>query len=217
MTGGESTVFVIDDDPSVRKALARLLRSAGQRAETLVSAEEFLNREHYNGPGCLVLDVYLPGLTGLDLQEALARAGYHLPIIFISGRSDIPTSVRAMKAGAVDFLPKPFKDRDLIEAVRLSLAKDREARAARDEIQDIQRHVQALTPREREVMSLVVTGKLNKQIGYELGISEKTVKVHRARVMEKLRAGSVADLVRMAEKVRISSSVTPPRRVSRSA
>jgi RNA polymerase sigma factor (sigma-70 family) len=217
MTGGESTVFAIDDDPSVRKALARLLRSAGQRAETFASAEEFLNREHYNGPGCLVLDVYLPGLTGLDLQEALARADYHLPIIFISGRSDIPTSVRAMKAGAVDFLPKPFKDRVLIEAVRLSLAKDREARAARDEIEDIQRHVQALTPREREVMSLVVTGKLNKQIGYELGISEKTVKVHRARVMEKLRVGSVADLVRMAEKVGISPGVTPPRRVNRSA
>jgi FixJ family two-component response regulator len=216
MGEGEPIVFVIDDEPSVRKALARLLRSAGRRVETFASAEQFLNREHYDGPGCLVLDVYLPGLTGLDLQAALARADYHLPIIFISGRSDIPTSVRAMKAGAADFLLKPFKDRDLIEAVRLSLAKDREARAARHVIQDIQRHVQALTRREREVMSLVVTGKLNKQIGYELGISEKTVKVHRARVMEKLGVGSVADLVRMAEKVGISPSVTPSPRANRS-
>jgi two-component system, LuxR family, response regulator FixJ len=205
---GEATVFVIDDDTSVRKAVARLLKSAGHRAETFGSAEEFLRRPHYDGPGCLVLDVKMPGQSGIELQEALAKVGYYLPIIFVSGRSDIPISVKAMKAGAVDFLTKPFEHKALLDAVRLSLVKDRQARASRAEVQDIQQRHQALTAREREVLSWVVAGRLNKQIAYEMGISEKTVKVHRARVMEKMRADSVAELVHLAETVGISPAVT---------
>ena len=208
----EATVFVIDDESSVRKAVARLLKSAGHRAETFGSAEEFLRRPHYDGPGCLILDVKMPGQSGLELQEALAKAGYYLPIIFVSGRSDIPISVKAMKAGAVDFLTKPFKGTVLLEAVRLSLAKDRQVRSSRAEVQEIQRRLETLTAREREVLSLVVAGWLNKRIGYELGISEKTVKVHRARVMEKMRADSVAELVHLAEKVGISPAVTASNR-----
>jgi FixJ family two-component response regulator len=198
---GQATVFVIDDEASVRKAVARLLKSAGHQAETFASAGEFLERPHHDGPGCLVLDVKMPGQGGLELQEALAKAGYCLPIIFVSGRSNIPISVRAMKAGAMDFLTKPFEHTALLEAVRLSLAKDRQARALRAEVQDIQQRLQTLSGREREVLSWVVTGRLNKQIAYELGISEKTVKVHRARVMERMRADSVAELVHLAEKV----------------
>ncbi|HSB82282.1 MAG TPA: response regulator transcription factor [Candidatus Methylomirabilis sp.] len=206
----EATVFVIDDEASVRKAVARLLRSAGHQVETLGSAEEFLRRPHYDGPGCLILDVKMPGQSGLELQQALARAGYHLPIIFVSGRSDISISVKAMKAGAVDFLTKPFQHTDLLRAVDVSLAKDQEARASRAEVQDIQQRLQTLTAREREVLSLVVSGRLNKQIAYELGISEKTVKVHRARVVEKMHSDSVADLVRLAEKVGISPAAGSP-------
>jgi FixJ family two-component response regulator len=213
----EATVFVIDDESSVRKAVARLLKSAGHRAESFGSAEEFLGRPHYDGPGCLILDVKMPGQSGLELQEALAKAGYHLPIIFVSGRSDIPISVKAMKAGAVDFLTKPFKDTALLEAVRLSLTKDRQARASRAQVQDIQQRLQTLTVRESEVLSLVVAGRLNKQIAYELGISEKTVKVHRARVMEKMRADSVAELVHLAEKVGISPAVSASKRSVTSA
>lgn len=200
------TVFVIDDDPSVRKALARLLRSAGHQTETFISAEEFLSRPHYDGPGCLILDVKMPGQSGLDLQEVLAKEGYHLPTIFVSGRSDIAISVKAMKGGAVDFLTKPLNNTVLLEAVRLSLAKNRQDRASRAEVQEIQQRLQTLTMREHEVLSLVVAGRLNKQIAYELNISEKTVKVHRARVMEKMRVDSVADLVRLAEKVGISAA-----------
>jgi len=200
------TVFVIDDDPSVRKAVARLLRSAGHHAETFGSAEEFLSRPHYDGPGCLILDVKMPGQSGLDLQEVLAKEGYHLPIIFVSGRSDIAISVKAMKGGAVDFLTKPFDNTVLLEAVRLSLEKSRQARASHAEVREIQQRLHALTMREHEVLSLVVAGRLNKQIAYELNISEKTVKVHRARVMEKMRVDSVADLVRLAEKVGISAA-----------
>ncbi len=199
----EATVFLIDDESSVRRAVARLLKSAGHRAETFDSAEEFLRRPYYDGPGCFILDIKMPGQSGLELQGALAKAGHYLPIIFVSGRSDIPISVKAMKAGAVDFLTKPFKDTVLLEAVRLSLAKDRQARSSRAEVQDIQQRLQTLTAREREVLSLVVAGRLNKQIAYELGISEKTVKVHRARVMEKMRADSVAELVGLAAKVGI--------------
>jgi RNA polymerase sigma factor (sigma-70 family) len=197
----ETTVFVIDDETSVRKAVARLLTSAGHRVETFDSARDFLLRPHYDGPGCLVLDVQMPGQNGLELQEALLKARYSLPIIFVSGRSDIPISVKAMKAGAMDFLTKPFDDTALLEAVRLSLAKDRQARASRAAVQDIEQRLQTLTVREREVLSLVVAGRLNKQIAYELGISEKTVKVHRARVMEKMCADSVAELVRLAGRV----------------
>jgi len=202
----QHTVFVIDDDPSVRKAVARLLRSAGHQAETFVSAEEFLSRPHYDGLGCLILDVKMPGQSGLDLQEVLAKEGYHLPIIFVSGRSDISISVKAMKGGAVDFLTKPFNNTVLLEAVRLSLARNRQDRASRAEVQEIHQRLQTLTMREHEVLSLVVSGRLNKQIAYELNISEKTVKVHRARVMEKMRVDSVADLVRLAEKVGISAA-----------
>ncbi len=207
MTKGGGVVFVIDDEASVRKALARLLNSAGYRFETFASASEFLSRAHYDGPGCLVLDVHMPGQSGLELQETMVSADSYLPIIFISGKSDIPESVRGMKAGAVDFLQKPFTDKDLLAAIDLSLAKDLEARAARAEHDEIQGRVQTLTPREREVLAFVVAGLLNKQIAFELGITEKTVKVHRARVMEKMRAGSVADLVRLAEKADISPAL----------
>ena len=200
------TVFVIDDDASIRRAVARLLKSAGHQVEAFGSAEEFLRRPHYDGPGCLILDVKMPGQSGLDLQEVLAKEGYHLPIIFVSGRSDISISVKAMKGGAVDFLTKPFQNTVLLEAVRLSLAKDRHARSSRAEVQDVQQRLQTLTLREHEVLSLVVAGRLNKQIAYELNISEKTVKVHRARAMEKMRVDCVADLVRLAEKVGISAA-----------
>jgi FixJ family two-component response regulator len=206
----EATVFVIDDEAPVRKAMARLLASAGHQVEIFGSAEEFLRRPHYDGSGCLILDVQMPGQSGIELQEALAHAGYYLPVIFVSGRSDIPISVRAMKAGAVDFLTKPFKHTDLLKAVDVSLNKDREARASRAEVQEIEGRLQTLTVREREVLSLVVTGRLNKQVAYELGISEKTVKVHRARVMEKMRVDSVAELVRLAEKVGIFPAAGSP-------
>jgi len=212
MTATEATVFVIDDEPSVRKALARLLKSAGYQAETFGSAGEFLRCPHRDGPGCLILDFQMPGQSGLELQKVLAEAEYTLPVIFVSGRSDIPISVKAMKAGAVDFLTKPFRDTELLEAVRLSLVKDRAARALRDEVQDTRQRLHTLTAREREVLSLVVAGRLNKQIAYELGISEKTVKVHRGRVMEKMRAESVAELVVLAERIGISPlSETRPR------
>ncbi len=207
---GDATVFVIDDEASVRKSVARLLTSAGHRVETFASAEEFLQRPHYDRSGCLILDVKMPGQSGLELQEALAKADYYLPVIFVSGRSDIPISVKAMKAGAVDFLTKPFHHTDLLKAVEVSLAKDREARASRAEVQDVQQRLETLTAREREVLSLVITGLLNKQIAYELGISEKTVKVHRARVVEKMKADSVADLVRLAEKVGIFPGAASP-------
>jgi FixJ family two-component response regulator len=212
MTATEATVFVIDDEPSVRKAVARLLKSAGHRVEMFGSAEEFLRCPHRDGPGCLILDFQMPGQSGLELQKVLAEAEYTLPVIFVSGHSDIPISVKAMKAGAGDFLTKPFRDTDLLEAVRLSLAKDRAARALRDEVQDTRQRLHTLTAREREVLSLVVAGRLNKQIAYELGISEKTVKVHRGRVMEKMRAESVAELVVLAERIGISPlSETRPR------
>ena len=204
----DATVFVIDDEASVRKSVARLLRSAGHRVETFGSAEEFLRRPHHDGSGCLILDVKMPGQSGLELQEALASAGYHLPVIFVSGRSDIPISVKAMKAGAVDFLTKPFQHTNLLKAVEVSLARDREARASRAEVQEIRQRLETLTAREREVLTLVVAGLLNKQIAYELGISEKTVKVHRGRVVEKMRSDSVAELVRLAEKAGISPAVT---------
>ena len=214
MTEPAPTVFVIDDDPSVRRALGRLMRSAGHRVETFGSAREFLQREHYHGPGCLVLDVRMPGLTGLDLQEGLAAAGYTMPIIFVTGHGDVPTSVRAMKAGAVDFLTKPFKAQELLEAVRDALERDKAARRERAAIEAVRARLQRLTPREREVLSLVVTGMLNKQIGYDLGITERTVKVHRARVMEKMQAGSMAELVRLAQRVGITGPPAPAARPS---
>jgi FixJ family two-component response regulator len=201
----DSTVFVIDDDASVRKSLSRLLRSAGYTAETFSSAEEFLRREHFDGVGCILLDVKMPGLSGMDLQEELNKADYHLPIVFITGHGDIPTSVEAMKKGAVDFLTKPFDDEELLQALRAAIEKDRNARAEYTEVHEIRRLIELLTPREDEILRYVVTGMLNKQIALELGIAEKTVKVHRGRVMEKLGVDSVADLVRLAEKAGIQS------------
>jgi FixJ family two-component response regulator len=198
------TVFVIDDDASVRKSLSRLLRSAGYTTETFASAEEFLGREHFNGIGCLLLDVQMPGLSGMDLQEELNKADYHMPIIFITGHGDIPMSVKAMKRGAVDFLPKPFDDVELLGVVKKAIEKDREAKAERTEVHDLRRRIDTLTPREYEIFRYVITGMLNKQIALKLDIAEKTVKVHRGRIMEKLRVDSVADLVRMAEKAGIN-------------
>lgn len=201
MTAGAPMVFVVDDDPSVRKGLTRLIGSAGYAVEAFASAREFLARERYLGPCCLVLDVRMPGLTGLDLQEALAGAGRRMSIVFVTGHIDVPGSVRAMKRGAVDLLTKPVDGQDLLAAVQRALAKDLQDRAVETRLSSIQERVNKLTPRETEVFALVVTGMLNKQIAFELRISERTVKVHRARVMEKMRAGSVAELVRLADRV----------------
>jgi FixJ family two-component response regulator len=204
ITALQPTVFIIDDDESVRKGLSRLLRSAGFAVETFATAEQFLEREHYEGIGCLVLDVRMPGISGIDLQDELSKAAYSMPIVFITGHGNIPMSVHAMKKGAVDFLAKPFDDEELLQAVRAAIEKDTEGRTEHSEVLDIQGRLELLTPREYEILRYVITGMLNKQIAYELGISEKTVKVHRGHIMEKLDVGSVADLVRLAEKVGIT-------------
>ena len=196
----DSTVFIIDDDASIRKSLSRLLRSAGHTTETFASAEAFLGREHFNGIGCLLLDVQMPGLSGMDLQEELNKADYHMPIVFITGHGDIPMSVEAMKKGAVDFLTKPFNDKELLQAVGKAIEKDACTRAEYDETLDIRKRMELLTSRELEVLRYVITGMLNKQVALKLDIAEKTVKVHRGRIIEKLRVDSVADLVRLAEK-----------------
>ena len=201
MTEPNPTIFIIDDDASVRKSLSRLLRSAGYTTETFASAEEFLGREHYTGIGCLLLDVQMPGLSGLGLQEELNKADYHMPIVFITGHGDIPMSVEAMKKGAIDFLTKPFHDKDLLQVIEKAIEKDTYARAEYDEILDIRRRIERLTLRENEILGYIITGMLNKQIAFELGIAEKTVKVHRGRILEKLCVGSVAELVRLTEKV----------------
>jgi FixJ family two-component response regulator len=203
---GAPVLFVVDDDPSVRTALSRLLGAAGYRVESFPSADDFLAAHREDGPGCLILDVHLPGLGGLDLQEALSVSKCPLPIVFITGVGDIPTSVRAMKAGAVDFLPKPFESQDLLDAVARALERDAAARAGREESRKIAALLGRLTPREREVFALVVTGMLNREIADGLGASEKTIKVHRGRVMEKLGAASLADLVRLADR----AGVKPP-------
>lgn len=194
------TIFVVDDDASVRKSLARLLKSDGHLVEIFASATEFLQREHYEGVGCLVLDVQLPGLNGLALQQALVEKDYCLPIVFITGHGDIPMSVRAMKAGAVDFIPKPFHADVLLEAIDRALAHSRQERKTRAEVTEIRNRLAMLTPREYEVLVQVVAGKLNKQIGVVLGAAEKTIKVHRGRVMQKMKVQSLAELVRIAEK-----------------
>jgi len=204
MTAFKPTVFIIDDDASIRKSLSRLLRSAGYTAETFASAEEFLGREHFNGIGCLLLDVQMPGLSGMDLQKELHKADYHMPIIFITGHGDIPMSVEAMKKGAVDFLIKPFDDRKLLQAVESAIERNRQTRAEYDETLDIRKRIELLTPRENEILRYVITGMLNKQIALKLDIAEKTIKIHRGRIMEKLRVHSVADLVRLAEKAGIT-------------
>jgi FixJ family two-component response regulator len=212
MTESLSTVFVVDDDASVRKGLARLLKSAGFRSESCTSAEEFLNRwEREPTPGCVLLDIQMPGLDGLQLQKKLQTLRQAIPIIFITGHGDIPSSVSAMKAGAVDFLPKPIEDEVLLKAVGEAVARDRLERTERAEREAVARRFETLTPREREVMALVVRGMLNKQIALALGTSEKTVKIHRGRVMEKMKVPSVADLVRAAEKVDIASDSPSPR------
>ena len=201
------TVFLVDDDASVRRALARLIKAAGHRVESFASAREFLDSDaHKDGPSCLVLDLQMPGLSGLDLQRELQALDTNLPIIFVTGHGDIPTSVRAMKAGAVDFLQKPVKDKDLLKAIEQSLARAASDQSEREEVVRIRKRLEQLTPREREVMALVVTGMLNKQIAFKLGTVEKTIKVHRARVMDKMRVHSVAELVRVAERVGIGKA-----------
>jgi FixJ family two-component response regulator len=206
MTETDSTVFVVDDDESIREALEGLIRSVGLSVETFASAPEFLQSRGSDVPGCLVLDVRLPGLSGLDLQNELANANIDIPIIFITGHGDIPMTVRAMKAGAVEFLTKPFREQDLLDAIQQALERDRTAREQRVENADLHARYDSLTPRESEVMGIVITGLLNKQIAAELGTSEVTIKLHRARVMQKMRADSLADLVRMAEKLGIPSA-----------
>ena len=199
-----SNVFLVDDDASVRRALGRLIKSAGHNVQTFPSAREFLGtKTGSEEAACLVLDVRMPGLTGMDLQRELQTINRNVPIVFITGHGDIPMSVKAMKAGAVDFLSKPVKDTDLLRAIERAIARACRDRAEREIVEDIQGRVEKLTPREREVMSLVVRGLLNKQIAFELGTVEKTVKVHRARVMEKMQVGSLAELVRLAGKVGI--------------
>ena len=207
MTEVSPLVFVVDDDRSVRKSLTRVLGSVGYAVEAIASAREFLARQPHPGPCCLVLDVRMPGLTGIQLQELLAATGRRVSIVFVTGHADVPTSVKAMKAGAVDLLTKPVEAKDLIAAIQRALTRDERDRATEARRAEIQRRVRLLTKRETEVFALVVTGMLNKQIAAALGIGEKTVKVHRARVMEKMRAGSVAELVRLADE----AGVTVPR------
>jgi FixJ family two-component response regulator len=198
VTETRRTVYVVDDDASVRKSFGRLLRLAGYQVEAFASADEFLAHPLSIEPGCLLLDLKMPGRNGLELQEALVAARKSIPIIFVTGHGDIAASVRAMKGGAVDFLTKPYSAEDLLEAVERAMTKDKRDRRERAQLTDLESRARALTPREAEVLRLVVRGLLNKQVAAELGISEKTVKVHRARVMYKMRADSMADLVRMA-------------------
>jgi FixJ family two-component response regulator len=199
----DSLVFVVDDDLSVREAIKSLIMSVGLRVETFETAQQFLQSKRLNVPGCVVLDVRLPGLSGLDLQRELAAHGIKLPIIFITGHGDIPMSVSAMKAGAMEFLTKPFRDQDLLDSIQLALERDRAVRQEQTGIAQLREHFDALTSREKEVMALVVAGLLNKQIAAELDISEITVKIHRGQVMRKTGAGSLAELVRMTEKLGI--------------
>jgi FixJ family two-component response regulator len=201
VTATDGLVFIVDDDAGTRESLRNLVRSVGLRVEVFASAQEFLRSQRADVPACLVLDVRLPGLSGLDLQKQMAAAERQIPIVFITGHGDIPMTVRAMKAGAVEFLTKPFRDQDLLDAIQQALDRDRQAREQRAEVEELRSRYRLLTPRERDVMALVVTGLLNKQIAAELGTSEASVKVHRQHVMEKMRAGSLAALVRMADRI----------------
>jgi RNA polymerase sigma factor (sigma-70 family) len=207
MNGLAPTVFIVDDDPSVLKALSRLLRSAGLNATTFASAEEFIDHHDRNAAGCLVLDVAMPRINGLEVQQTLAASGSELPVIFLTGNGDIPMSVRAIKQGAVDFLTKPVHDSDLIEVIHDAIEKDRIARQARVKLNELQQRLALLTPREREVLFHVVSGKKNRQIAADLGTVEKTIKVHRAHLMKKLKVGSLADLVKLAERLGVISSL----------
>ncbi len=204
MTEFAPTVFVIDDDPSVRRAIKRLVESVGLRVEALGSAKEFLRIKVPDVPSCLILDVRLPGISGLELQRELITAGVQIPVIFITSYGDIPMSVRAMKAGAIEFLPKPFRDQDLLDSVQLALKRDKARRQQDAEVKTLRSRLGSLTPREREILPLVVSGLLNKQIASVIGTSEATVKVHRSQLTRKMGAQSLADLVRMAAKIGIA-------------
>jgi FixJ family two-component response regulator len=206
MTEQNSIVFVIDDDASIRNALKSLIRSVGLQAELFGSAQEFLQRKPSNTPSCLILDIRLPGISGLDFQRKLTEANLPIPIIFITGHGDIPMSVRAMKAGAVEFLTKPFRDQDLLDAIHTALERDRARRQREVELTALRERFEWLTPREREVLPLVVSGFPNKQIAAEIGTSETTVKVHRGQLMRKMGAASLPELVRMAQKMGIPTT-----------
>ena len=202
----EPTIIVVDDDPAIRESLQGLLRSVGLQVKALASVPEFLKEGRPEGPACLVLDVRLPGRSGLDFQRDLSAANVHLPIIFITGYGDIPMSVQAIKGGAIEFLTKPFRDQELLDAIQLGLARDRAWLEEAKAMAALRSRFETLTPREREVMALVVTGRLNKQIAYDIGISEITVKVHRGQVMRKMNAASLPDLARMADKLDLTAA-----------
>jgi FixJ family two-component response regulator len=197
------TVFIIDDDRGMRQAVQDLVESVGLRAESFATGQEFLGRQPTSDPSCLVLDVRLPQMSGLDFQRRLTEIGMQIPIIFITAHGDVPMSVRALKSGAVEFLTKPFRDQDLLDAIQQALQRDRAAREQQAEVHELHGRYQALTAREREVMGLVVSGMLNKQIASEIGVSEATVKIHRGNLMQKMQAGSLIELVRMADKLKL--------------
>ena len=205
-SGNDATVFVVDDDDQMRAAMQRLLKSVGLRTEAFASPQEFLRRKLPDGPSCLILDVRLPGMSGLDVQRKLTETGLQIPVIFITGHGDIPMTVKAMKSGAVEFLTKPFRDQDLLDAIQQALQRENEIRQQQHEIQELQERYQTLTAREREVMGLLASGMLTKQIASRLGTSEVTAQVHRGQVMRKMDANSPAELGRMAEKLKLPAT-----------